>query len=576
MDAGERIDCDVLVVGSGAGGLSAALTAALAGLKTLVVEKDDCYGGISAWSGGWLWIPGNPIAVRDGVQDSVEAARSYLRTRLGDQYDEALVEAYLESGPEMVATFMRDTAVVFEGAGYIFPDYHPETEGSAHGSGVSRSIRAVPIDGRQLRPETARRLRPPLPQMTLFGMMLASLVEARHFVNVTRSWASARYVARKTRRYLVDRIVHGRDMSLVNGSALIARLAKSLDEAGGTIRVCTPATGLIVEAGAVVGAIVRVGGAEARVRAARGVVLACGGFSHDADRQRRFYTHVAAGGVHLPVAPDSNTGDGLTLGEQAGGYIVEGRPWNCLFMPTSRLPDRQGSAALVPHIWDRSKPGFIAVTPAGERFVDESASYMNFGQAMVRASSGGADVRAFLVCDDRAMRRYGLGAVRPGLPMRSHLRSGYLKRAGSVADLARQLGIPAARLVETVDRYNLGAERGEDPQFGKGRSPFSRFQGDPDQSPNPNVAPLARAPYYAVEIFCGDFGTFTGLRTNADAQVLRRDGSAVPGLYAAGNDMATMMGSHSVGGGITLGPAMVFGYRAARHLSALRPAVRDQ
>lgn len=561
-----QADCDVLVVGTGAGGLSAALAAAKRGLRTRVVEKDEVFGGISAWSGGWLWIPGNHLAVRDGVPDSIDAAREYLRNRLGEQYDAELVEAYLDSGPAMVEEYMRDTAVRFEGAGYIFPDYHPETPGSAHGSGVSRSIRAVPIDGRELRPETIRTLRPALRQMTLHGMMLASIVEARHFVNVFQSATSAAYVARKVARYLRDLALYGRDMSLVNGNALVARLAKSLDDLGTHVEVSTPAIDLLVEDGAVRGAVVSRGGSNERIRARLGVVLACGGFSHDRERQRRFYRHVAAGAEHLPIAPQTNTGDGLSLGERAGGYVVEGRPWNCLFMPTSRVPGLAGSDALVPHIWDRSKPGFIAVTPRGERFVDESASYMMFGQAMVEAAGGGPDARAYLICDDRAIRRYGLGAVRPKMPMRAFIRSGYLRKAGTLGELARQLSIPAGVLEATVARYNGDAARGEDPRFGKGANPFSRFQGDPDHRPNPNVAPLDQAPYYAVEIRCGDFGTFTGLKTNADAQVLRRDASPIEGLYAAGNDMATMMGSHSVGGGITLGPAMVFGYRAALHM----------
>jgi succinate dehydrogenase/fumarate reductase flavoprotein subunit len=556
--------CDVLVLGSGAGGLSAALAAASRGLQTIVAEKAESIGGTSIWSGGWVWVPCNPLAERDGVEDSLDNARLYLQGRLGNQYDGALVDAYLEAGPRMVAEYMRDTAVQLESGGYIFPDYHPETPGSLHGSGQSRSLRTVSFDARNLSRATLRKLRPMLPQLTLFGMPLGSLVEMQHFINATRSLASARFVARKLLRYAWDRAVHGRDMSLVNGMALIARLAGSLERRGVPVWVGAPAVDLIVEDGAVTGAILLSGAERIRVRTRRGVVLACGGFPHDEVRKRKLYSHVAAGGQHYGIAPPSNTGDGLTLGEAAGGEVVTGRPWNCLFMPASRIPGTSVRPPVFPHIWDRSKPGFIAVTPKGRRFVNEAAPYMKFGQAMVEASEGGADVRAYLMCDSAAIKRYGLGIAKPVLPLGPHLRSGYLVRGGSIAELAQRIGVPPAALEETVAEYNKDADRGIDGRFGKGGDPFSRFQGDPAVKPNPNMAPLARPPFYAVEIFCADFGTFTGLRTNAQAQVLNRDsGRPIPGLYAAGNDMATMMGSHSVGGGITLGPAMVFGYIAA-------------
>jgi succinate dehydrogenase/fumarate reductase flavoprotein subunit len=237
-------------------------------------------------------------------------------------------------------------------------------------------------------------------------------------------------------------------------------------------------------------------------------------------------------------------------------------------MPASRLPDAEEPATF-PHIWDRSKPGFIAVTPQGRRFVNEAAPYMVFGQSMVQACAGSPDTRAWLLCDSRALRRYGLGVVRPLVPVGPHLRSGYLQRGDTIARLAGQIGVPADTLEHTVERYNADAARGVDSEFGKGADVFSRFQGDPDHGPNPNMAPLRQPPFYAVEIFCADFGTFTGLRVNAQAQVLRStDGTPIPGLYAAGNDMAIIMGSHSVGGGITLGPAMVFGHLAARHMAA--------
>jgi succinate dehydrogenase/fumarate reductase flavoprotein subunit len=562
-------ECDVLVIGSGAGGLSAALASAKRGLSTIVAEKADVFGGTSIWSGGWIWIPCNDMANRDGVIDSPDNARRYLKERLGPQYDARLVDAYLEAGPRMVHEYMRDTCVQFEPGGYIFPDYHPESPGSMHGGGQSRSLRPVAFNGRELGRDTVRKMRPMLPQLTLFGMLIGSLVETQHFINATRSLTSARFVMRKTLRYLADRVLHGRDMSLVNGMALVGRHASALEKLGVPIWVGAPAVELVLEDGEVRGAVLEHRGKKIRVRARRGVVLASGGFPHDEARKRRLYSHVRAGGSHFGIAPPSNTGDGLSLGESAGGEVIQDRPWNCLFMPASRLPGVDTTPAVFPHIWDRSKPGFIAVTPAGHRFVNEAASYMSFGQAMVQASKGTADVRAWLICDSAAIRRYGLGIARPMLPLGRHLRSGYIVQANDIDALAQRIAVPAEALKETIAEYNADAVRGVDSKFGKGSDPFSRFQGDPDVKPNPNMAPLTKRPYYAVEIFCADFGTFTGLRTNAHAQVLNgRTGEPIRGLYAAGNDMATMMGSHSVGGGITLGPAMVFGYIAACHLAA--------
>ena len=469
-------ECDVLVLGSGAGGLSAALASALRGLQTIVAEKSAFFGGTTAWSGGWIWVPCNPIAEQGGVPDSLEDARLYLSQRLGAQYDAALVDAYLGAGPRMVAEYMARTAVQFEGGGFIFPDYYTDTPGALKGAGQSRSLRTAALDGRALRARTLSKLQPMLPQLTAGGMLIGSLVEARHFIDATRSLQSAAFVARKTARYLADRLVYGRDMSLVNGMALVARHALALDELGVPIWVNAPAVELLREQGRVCGAWLACDGKRILVRARRGVVLACGGFPHDEARKRRFYSHVAAGGRHFAVAPTSCTGDGLTLGESAGGEVAEGRPWNCLFMPVSRLARAGAEPAVFPHIWDRSKPGFIAVTPQGRRFVNEATSYMQFGQAMVHAAEGSADVRAWLICDAAAIQRYGLGVVRPMLPLRPHIRSGYLRRGSSIEELAGRIGVPAAQLVQTVAEYNEDAARGTDRGSPRApmRSPASR------------------------------------------------------------------------------------------------------
>jgi len=377
-DSPAECECDVLVAGSGAGGLSAAVACATRGFDTIVAEKAKTFGGTTLWSGGWIWIPCSHLAKRDGIKDSLDNARLYLRERLGNQYDADKIEAYLDAGPRMVEEYMRDTSVQFEPGGYIFPDYHPETPGSLHGSGQSRSLRTVSFNGRALKRDTLRKLRTMLPQLTIFGMLLGSLVEAKHFINATRSFTSFKFVAKKSLRYAWDRVTRGRDMSFVNGLALVARLAHTLEKNGAPIWVDAPLVDLIIEGGAVKGAILLHEDKRLTVRTRRGVILACGGFPNDEIRKKKFYSHVAAGGQHFSIAPPSSVGDGLTLGERAGGYVVEGRPWNCLFMPASRVPNATEEPAMFPHIWDRSKPGFIAVTPKGERFVNEAAPYMIF------------------------------------------------------------------------------------------------------------------------------------------------------------------------------------------------------
>lgn len=562
-------NCDVLVVGSGAGGLATAVSAAHRGLDVLVVEKEPVYGGTSALSGGWMWIPGNGPSARQGIQDDSERARAYLRHETGEKFDAARVDAFLAAGPRAVAFFERDTALQFD-TGLSFSDYHPDAPGGMAGG---RSIVARPFDGRELGAEI-HRLRPPLPEITVLGMMIGSGKELLHFFNVTRSAISALYVAKLFAGFAWDQILHRRSMKLKNGNALVGRLAKSCFDKRVPIWTRAAVIGLVKDQidGCVTGALLDTPRGRVEVSARRGVVLAAGGFPQDVVRRTRLFPHAPTGYEHASPAPPGNTGDGLRLGESVGASVDDTLPHAAAWVPISRPLRPDGTLGTFPHFVDRAKPGIIAVTRSGRRFVNEGDSYHDFCQAMVRqCRQEGAEVCAYLLADHRALRRYGLGFVKPApVPYARHIRSGYLLRGETLAELAQQIGADPLRFDATVLEFNSHARNGEDPQFRKGSTAYNRSLGDPEHRPNPCVAPLERAPFYAVKLVIGDLGTFAGLRCDAHAQVLNVEGRPIRGLYAVGNDSASIMGGNYPGGGITLGPAITFGYIAALHLAGER------
>ena len=565
MSAGDAVQCDVLVVGSGAGGLSAAVTAGKFGLNVIVVEKEHLFGGTTAISAGGMWIPCNPVSERAGFKDSIEEARTYIRSETGTNYDSDRVEAYLKSGPEMIAFFEREFGFEFSIWAYL-PDYHPDVPGAAKGG---RPLSAAPIDARGLMP-WINNLRPPLVETTVFGGLPIRFdsFEMKYFISATRSLPSAWYVARRLFRYLRDRAVHGRNMLMVNGGALSTRLAKAAVEIGIPIWLSSPAYRLIMEGSRVAGAVVRKDGRDLRIMARRGVVLATGGFPHDVERRRRLYAHAAGEGQHFPLAPPGNTGDGLRFAEAVGGTIDDRFESAAALFTASRNPLPNGQSRTVPNSSDRAKPGAIAVTPDGRRFTNESNSYHDVTAALVKQFPRNEAAHAYVICDHRAVRRYGLGIAKPfPLPLRSYLRSGYIVRENTVEALARRLGIEVTALTETVDAFNANARLGADPEFGRGTNIYHRSQGDPEHQPNPSLAPLDSPPFYAVQIVPSDLGTFAGLKTDSNARVLDRNGQMIEGLYAVGNDMGSVFGGTYLAGGCTLGPAMTFGYIAGRHLA---------
>ena len=557
------VACDVLVVGSGAGGFATAITAAHHGLDVILTEKEPVFGGTTAYSAGVVWIPASSHAEREGVPDSRAQALTYLEHEAGNRLDRERAQAFLDTCGEMLDFFERHSHVRYQ-LQKGWPDYHPD----APGAGSSRGLLPVQFDGRLLG-ENFAKLRPPLASMMLFGGMMVGRDDLPHLFRMTRSLASALYCARLFARYALDRARHARGTRVSNGNALVARLAKTLFERSIPLWLSSPVRALTTRDGAVTGAVVAREGGDVTVTA-RGVVLACGGFPHDEELKRRHYPHVAAGKQHQSAAPATNTGDGIRLGQSAGGAFVETQAQPAAWTPVSLVPQRDGTPVPFPHFVDRGKPGVIAVDRRGKRFVSEARSYHDFTPAMIEACRDDAAVEAFLVADHRAFRLYGLGAAPPApAPFKPFLRSGYLVSAPTLAELAHQLKIDVAGLVATVTAFNRHAATGEDPEFHKGSDAYQRFGGDPAHAPNPCVAPLVTPPYYAVRLVPGDIGTFLGLCTDRYARVLSASGAPIGGLYAVGNDAASVMGGAYPGPGITIGPAMTFGYIAARHLAGL-------
>ncbi|SEI39918.1 Succinate dehydrogenase/fumarate reductase, flavoprotein subunit [Azotobacter beijerinckii] len=557
------VECDVLVVGSGAAGLSAAVTAAWHGQKVVVVEKDPVFGGATAWSGGWMWVPCNPLARRAGIVEDPELPRTYLKHELGEKYDAARIDAFLEAGPRMVEFFERHTALQFSD-GNLIADIHGDTPGAGTGG---RSVIAAPYDGREVG-ALIHRLRKTMRETSFMGMPIMAGKDLASFMNMTRSARSFVYAGRRFGRHLIDLARHGRAMQLVNGVALVARLAKSAEDLGVQLIESAPARRLLLENGAVRGAVVETAKGEVSIRASKAVVLAAGGFPNDLERRKALFPRTPTGREHLALPPLGASGDGLRLGESAGGQVATDLVSPVAWAPVSLVRHKDGSTGHFPHIIERGKPGIIGVLANGKRFVNEAHGYYDYTSAMVAAVPPGQEVASWLICDHRFQRRYGLGISRPTpVPVGPWVRNGYLKTGKTLEELARACGIDPAGLAETVAEYNRHARNGEDPAFGRGSTPYNRKQGDATHQPNPCVAPIENGPFYAVKVQPGCFGTFAGLKTNAHAQVLDGAGQPIDGLYAAGTDMASIMGGNYPAGGINLGPAVTFGYIAGRHIA---------
>lgn len=571
--SGDLTECDVLIIGSGAAGLSAALTASVLGLEALVCEQSAMLGGASAISGGEVWIPLNRQS-GSASGDTATAALQYLEEAIGSWLDRPRAEAFVAHAAEALAFIEDHSLVEYELLSYVV-DYFSNRRGATHGM---RTLGAVPFDGRRLG-KHFNELRPPLAIGTILGGMSIGRDDLPHLLNVTRSLDSASYVARMLLRHASDRLRgYRRGTRMVMGAALMGRLLATLLERKVPIWRNACVTDITMTSGRASGAVVRVAGTERRVLGRRAVIIANGSFSGSAAMRTKYFPHVTAGQVHHSNVPSSSDGSGLALGERCGGVVDQQVAQPGAWTPVSLLTARDGSISAFSHFGDRAKPGVIVVNKAGRRFANESINYHDFMQAMLADCAGQAVTESFIITDHRHLRSYGLGRV-PAFPGRigPFLRCGYLLRGQTIRQLAERIGVVPDALVETINEFNAHARRGVDPVFHRGETKYQQAAGDPRQTPNPCLAPLDAGPFYAIKMIPGDIATLAGLRVDARSRVLDHAGAAVPGLYAVGTAARSVMGGAYPGAGAMLGPSITFGYLAAQDISRriANPALAD-
>jgi len=557
---------DVVVVGSGAGAMTAALRAHDQGLSVLVVEKAAEYGGTTAISGGGIWIPCNDQIEGLGGNDSREEAQAYLRATVGEDYDPARMDAYLEHGPRMVGYLAAQAQTYFR-AVKRYPDYYPEREGGKPGY---RTMEPASFDAARLGDEF-RRLRAPSPATLIAGRIAMTQVEAHTILAKEPGWLWL--TARLGLKYMADfgwRRRTPRDRRLTLGNALVASLRAAMQARNIELWLQAPMRSLRSHEGKVTGLVVERQGKSVNVRAAFGVILGCGGFEADQLMREQYLPNPTR--AEWTAAPPINTGDGIREGLAQGADVaLMSHVWGA---PTVHVPGEEKQRAL---FVERAFPRCIMVNGRGERFVNEAAPYTDIIYAMYADQARtGANVPAWLIFDAEYRKRYPCGVLLPGsVQPDSKIPAGWLDkviyRADSLAALAAKIGVSAAGLGQSVQRFNQMAAQGVDTEFGKGDSLFDRYYGDSNCKPNPCLGPVERGPFYALRIDAGELGTKGGLRTDADARVLRADGSVIEGLYAIGNTSAALMGKTYPGPGSTIGPAMTFGYIAANHLARQVP-----
>jgi succinate dehydrogenase/fumarate reductase flavoprotein subunit len=548
-------EVDVIIMGAGAAGMTAAIVAKNEGLVPLVLEKTDQVGGTSAWSVGMMWFVDSAPMQAAGFKDSFDKARKYFAETVGSSVDRSLQEAYILEGRAALDYMLRNSAL--EVVAVDYPDYHPELEGGMFG----RAHAPLEFDARKLGPHF-KNLRAPLPAFAPFGGMMLDLVDVLHFLSFTKSVRSFFHVMKRFLRYGVDRLSYHRGTRLVGGNALIARLYKTILDRQVEIWLRSSATKLIIDDGTVIGTEVVQDGRALRIRARRGVVIATGGYpgSHEMRQE-----HSRKPTVDLTLGLPDNVGEGIRLGLSAGGRLDHNSEDTGFYVPMSVLSNATGDKVLWGHFMlDRPKPGFIAVGKDGNRFTNEAASYHAFTLGMFNAGA----IPAYLVADAATVKKYGIGVILPGsLSLRRYEKAGYLFSGRTLAELAARIGVDRNGLERSVARNNQFSATGVDADFGKGSSAYNIYKGDPTHSPNPCLGPIERGPFYAVKLMPGDFGTSRGLVTGSHGEVLDRDDRPIPGLYACGNDMNSPVGGQYIGAGITLGPALTFGYLAAMSIA---------
>ena len=546
---------DVVVVGSGAAGMTAALTAHLKGLRTVLIEKAPHYGGSTARSGGGVWIPNNEVLRGDRVTDTPEAARTYLHAIVGDVVPAERIDTYLERGPEALS-FLLDHSPLRMQWVPEYSDYYPEAPGGRVGG---RSVEPKPFDLKRLGAERER-IEPEYGKSPL--NVAVTQADFRWATLMMRTPRGVLRVLRIGLRWIWAMLTR-RDL-VVRGQAFTGMLRLGLLEAGVPLLLDTPLEDLVVTDGVVSGVVVSSGGERRVLHAKHGVVLASGGFEHNAAMRQKYQR--APIGSDWTVGAKANTGDGIVAGERLGAALdlmedawwgpsipLTGGPWFCLA--------------------ERTLPGGIMINARGERFMNEALPYVEAVHRMYGGEHGqgdgpGENIPCWMIIDQRYRNRYVFAGVTPRRPFPGRwYKSGVIKRAGSIAELAEKIGVPADVLSTTIERFNGFAHTGKDADFGRGDSGYDRYYGDPTIKPNPCLNVIDEAPFYAITMVPGDLGTKGGLRTDVNGRVLRSDGSVIEGLYAAGNVSAPVMGHTYAGPGATIGPALAFGYLAALHIA---------
>lgn len=554
-------EVDVVVLGSGVAGLTAALTARLEGLDCMVIEHCDHIGGTSARSSGTVWVPDNPYMRAHGIKDDRARAERYMSALAGSGA-EPLWRRFLDAAPKMIADLDARAGIGFSPFMQA-PDYRQDCPGAAGGG---RPLEPLSFDGRRLG-DDFERLGQPLRELMLFSGMMVTRTEAAKLLDAWKSPSGAWLGLRLMARFLADRLFYSRGTRLVMGNALVARLLHALKKR--QVPVITGARPEALETvdGRVSGVAIHLGGVRQTVAARRGVVLAGGGFPANAALRERYLPQPTP--RYTPAAPGCD-GSSIELAQRVGAALGPESTDNALWFPSSLSKRADGTQAVYPHIaLDRAKPGGMIVNAAGKRFANEAVSYHEFVRAMYAANNEpAATVPCWLVCDRRFIRRYGLGIVRPATPyIEPYVRSGYLEKGRTIDELASRIDVPAAALAETLERFNGFARAGIDADFGRGETIYDRSNGDRSVGPNPCLGEIGTGAFYAVALWPTPLGTSLGLRADPDGRVLYENGMPIGGLYVCGNDMQSAFAGQYPGAGGQLGQAMAFGWLAARHLA---------